>query len=102
MANFESCGVFNSSPESNFDFEASPADESCQGQEFTLEIFIEEVRSRPIIWNSSLRVYKDSRQKEVAWEQIGKIFQKNGKFSFKFSALQSSITTRLIDWCMVL
>ena len=85
MANFAtaSCDILDSGPD--FDFEGSQ--ENNQQQEFTLELFIEEVQSRPIIWNSSLRVYKDNRQKEVAWEQLAKIFQKNDKFSFKFCAL---------------
>ena len=88
MANFASC---DSSPD--FDFQASQ--ENYQGQEFTSELFIEEVTSRPIIWNSSLTADKDSRQKEVAWEQLAKVFQKNGEFSSKFSAFWNSTPSHI-------
>ena len=46
-------------------------------EEYTAERLIEEVISRPCLWNTSLRVYKEANRKKIAWEQIAHKFSKD-------------------------
>ena len=48
-------------------------------EEYNIESFIEEVKSRPCLWNTSLRVYKEAHCKKIAWEEIAKKFYKDGE-----------------------
>ena len=48
-------------------------------QEFDRELFIEEVRSLPCLWNTSLVGYKDRAIKINAWKKLSSIFNRDGK-----------------------
>ena len=56
--------------------ELETTSESCS--EFETELFIEQVRAFPCLWNTSLSSYKDKTAKTNAWEGISKIFKKDG------------------------
>ena len=59
------------------DNDGEPGEEAFL-EEYTAEGLIEEVRSRPCLWNTSLRVYKEANRKKIAWEQIAQKFSKDG------------------------
>ena len=47
--------------------------------EFDRELFIEEVRSLPCLWNTSLVGYTDRAIKINAWKKLSSIFNRDGK-----------------------
>ena len=55
---------------------------------YTIEGFIEEVKSRPCLWNTSLRVYKEPHRKRIAWDEIAKKFAKDGSISYHIQLIQ--------------
>ena len=48
-------------------------------KEFDIEIFIEEIKNLPCLWNTSTASYKDRNCKLSAWEKLSKIFGKDGQ-----------------------
>ena len=46
-------------------------------EELDTEMFIENVKARPEIWNFSSEEYKDKRKRDAAWEEISKEMIKN-------------------------
>ena len=48
--------------------------------EYDVEIFIEELQKLECLWNTSLASYKDRNCKINAWQQLCKIFNKDGMF----------------------
>lgn len=45
-----------------------------------MEHLIEEVRKRPILWDSRREQYKDATQKDKQWEEIAHILEKESKY----------------------
>lgn len=44
---------------------------------FDTELFIEEIESRPAIWNTYCSEYSNKNKKAGAWEEIGILFTKH-------------------------
>lgn len=55
----------------------APVDNSVV--EFDVEIFIEEIRQLPCLWNTSLAAYKDRNIKANAWKRLSVMFGKEGE-----------------------
>lgn len=49
-------------------------------REFDMEMFIEEIRQLPCIWNTYLAAYKD-QNKTNAWNKLSIMFDKGGNFT---------------------
>ena len=47
--------------------------------EFDTEMFIQEIRQLPCIWNTSISSYKDRNVKANAWNTLKTIFNKDGE-----------------------
>ena len=47
--------------------------------EFDVEIFIEELKNFPCLWNTSLRSYHEKHTKQNSWMVLSEKFGKNGK-----------------------
>ena len=56
--------------------ELETTSKSCS--EFETELFIEQVRAFPCLWNISLSSYKDKTAETNAWKATSKIFKKDG------------------------
>jgi hypothetical protein len=50
------------------------------GIEYDVEIFIEGLQKFECLWNTSRASYKDRNCKMNAWQQLGKMFNKDGMF----------------------
>ncbi|CAB3999969.1 Hypothetical predicted protein [Paramuricea clavata] len=84
------------------DNDGEPGEETYL-DEYTAEGLIEEVRrSRPCLWNTSLRVYKEANRKKIAWEQIAQKFSKDAQaLSSGFKEFQIVAILNLKDRCPV-
>jgi hypothetical protein len=40
---------------------------------------IEEIRSRPVLWNTALEIYRDAVLREKAWEEIAEALGEESK-----------------------
>ena len=52
---------------------------------FDPEIFIEELRQLPCLWNTSLSSYKDRNVKTNAWKKLEALFNKDSEYNFNYS-----------------
>ena len=75
------CEINEDFAEEAFDLEnvenTAPVDNSFV--EFDVEIFIEEIRQLPCLWNTSLAAYKDRNIKANAWKRLSVMFGKEGE-----------------------
>jgi hypothetical protein len=44
-----------------------------------MEALIEEVRVHPVIWDTTLEIYRDQVKKNAAWEEIAANLQRDSK-----------------------
>ena len=51
---------------------------------FDPEIFIEELRQLPCLWNTSLSSYKDRNVKTNAWKKLEALFNKDSEYNFNY------------------
>lgn len=60
------------------DIDFVPSMDAIVTMPYDVEIF-NELRDFPCIWDTSCRSYRDQEMKKVAWEDLRKTFNKNGR-----------------------
>lgn len=46
-----------------------------------MDRLIDEVRARPVLWNSNLESYRDAKLKETTWSDVAAVLLKPRKFT---------------------